>query len=107
MLKGLSAMKRIDYIKSRSLDDIADMIDKYGSFDGSPWMEWFDRNYCQKCEPVEVKLNEEAQREFDYITGDTVECSYCELEHKCKFFPDMKKEPSNRDIIKIWLEEEV
>lgn len=101
-------MKRLDYLKSKSLDEIADLIDKYGQFDGSPWMKWFDENYCKNCEPIKVKLSKKAKKEFGCGLREEVECTYCELKNKCKFFPDIEKgEPNSKDIVKMWLEEKI
>lgn len=100
-------MKRLDFLKSKPLDEIVNLIDKYGQFDGSPWMKWFNENYCEKCEPIMVKLSEEAKKEFGCGLRDEVECCYCELENKCKFFPEMDRDINSKDIIKMWLEQEI
>jgi hypothetical protein len=90
-----------------TLDELATWIDKHGDFDGAPWMKWFDKNYCDKCEPVEM-----SQVEYRKIFGcssysSTMTCSYCELHHNCKFFPELDYIPDNKDIIRMWLELEV
>ena len=88
-------MTNLDYFKSMPLDELADWLDKYGEFDGSPWSQWFDAAYCQKCESVICHYADD-EREFP--------CAWCELEHKCKFFPDMDHTPDITDIIRMWLE---
>ena len=98
-------MRRVDLIKSKSLDEFAEFLDKYGQFDGSPWIEQFNERYCNNCEPIMVEPDPDAENLFG-ISGP-IPCSYCELEHKCKFFPDMEEEPHNKDIIKMWLEENI
>lgn len=88
-------MTNKDKLSKMSLEELAEWLDKYGDFDCSPWMTWFDTNYCQKCDPEIVAVP-------TFINSEA-ECSYCELNHKCRFFPEIKEEPSNFDIIKMWL----
>lgn len=91
-------MTIFEKFKSMTIDEFADWLDKYGQFDGSPWMSWWDDKYCSKCEPIKVE-NE------TYVIP--VMCAWCELhENKCKFFPDREEMPSNKDIIKMYLEEQ-
>ena len=91
-------MTIFEKFKSMTIDEFADWLDKYGQFDGSPWMSWWDDKYCSKCEPIKVE-NE------TYVIP--VMCSWCELhKNKCKFFPDREEMPSNKDIIKMYLEEQ-
>lgn len=87
-----------DDIKSKSVDKFAEWLDKYGMFDNSPWMEWFDKKYCNKCEPVMCRYKD---------SKSEIPCSWCELENKCKFFPNLDHTPDNKDIIKMWLESEM
>jgi ATP-dependent helicase/DNAse subunit B len=35
-----------------------------------------------------------------------IECTYCELENKCRFFQELDDVPDNKEMIKMWLEEE-
>ena len=88
-------MTNKDKLSKMSLEELAEWLDKYGEFDCSPWMTWFDTNYCQKCDPEIVTV--------PAFNNSEVECSYCELNHRCRFFPEIKEEPSNFDIIKMWL----
>lgn len=91
-------MTIFDDMRSKSIDELTEWLDKYGQFDNSPWMKWFDEKYCSKCEPIMCRC-EGSEAEFP--------CSWCEVNgYKCKFFPDMDHSPDNRDIIKIWLESE-
>lgn len=32
-------------------------------------------------------------------------CSYCELNGKCKFFGHLSENPSNLEVIKMWLDQ--
>lgn len=90
-------MTKYEQLVSSSLEGLADWLDMYGQFEGSPWMTWFNNKYCENCEPIKCKYPE-GTHEFN--------CSYCESEGKCKFFLDMEETPSNRDIIELWLREE-
>lgn len=90
-------MTNYEKLTKMTLEQLANWIDKNGNFDGSPWMSWFDTNYCQKCDPEIVTV--------PAFNKSEVECSYCELNHKCRFFLEIKEEPSNLDIIKMWFEQ--
>ena len=80
------------------VNQFAEWLDKYCAFDESPWIKWFDELYCKKCESIMCHY-EDNKNEFP--------CSYCELEDKCRFFPDLDGVPDNKMIIKMWLESEV
>lgn len=84
-----------DKFKSMNIDELAEWLDKYGTFDNSPWMSWFDQKYCKRCEDIMCKY-EDGKREFL--------CSYCELNGNCKFFPNLDEVPDNKMSIKMWLE---
>lgn len=85
-------------LKNMSTEDFAEWLDKYGMFDNSPWMIWFDKQYCSNCESIMCHY-EDSTHEFP--------CSYCEWNGNCKFFPDLDESPDNKMIIKMWLESEV
>lgn len=87
-------MRIYDVFRNMSIDQLVDWLDKYGEFDGSPWMKWFGDMHCKKCEPILCHYPE-STLEFPV--------SYCELEHKCRFFPDMDHAPDNKETIKMWL----
>ena len=101
-------MTNFEKFTTSDIDALARFLDKHGAFNGSPWMKWFDENYCKKCEPIKCD-SKTAQTVLRispfYCSGVT--CAYCELEDKCKFFPDLDYIPDNEDIIKMWLELEV
>lgn len=80
-----------------STDELAEWLDLYGNFDHSPWMEWFDKKYCQDCDGIDM----------EYIDGHITECAYCEINNVCRFFPDREEAPNNVEILKIWLDEEI
>lgn len=91
-------MKVIDNIKSKNIDEFAEWIDKYGLFDGSPWMNWWNDNYCKNCE--------EEIAYVPYLKRKS-KCCWCELHGKCRFFQDMNDIPNIKDMIKMWLESEI
>lgn len=90
-------MTMFEVLKSKNIDELAEWIDKNGQFDNSPWLIWFDNTYCKNCETIMCHYaGSELMLRF----------SWCELNNKCKFFQDMDKVPSNKEIIKLWLETE-
>ena len=92
-------MTVFENMKSKNVDELAEWLDKYCMFDGSPWYAWFDRKYCKHCEPIIIEGNDEFHRDMEY--------GWCELNgDKCKFFQDMKEVPWGRQLIKMWLESE-
>lgn len=101
-------MIRLEKVRSMSIDELATFIDKYGMYDNTPWMNWWDKNYCDKCESI--KLNyEESQKILQivpFFKDSTVECAYCEVHGKCRYFPDIEETPSMKDIVKMWLSSE-
>jgi len=102
-------MTNFEKFKSMSIDELADWLDKYGQFDGSPWMEWFNDNYCKKCESIKCKFSE-ADEKLGFtplFPGKEIDCAYCELEKHCKFFTELMEVPDNKSIIEMWLNQEV
>lgn len=91
-------MTVFDNFKNKNIDELVDWLDEYGAFDNSPWTKYFDNNYCSECES-----------EYAYIEefNSERECSYCELNNKCRFFQDLDDTPDNKQIIKMWLESEI
>ena len=101
-------MTNLEKFKAMSLGELTEWLDEQGQFDDAPWTHWFDSRYCQNCEPI--KLNYEDAKEklgielfsWDLTTG----CAFCECNDHCKFFPNIKGIPSNKEIIEMWLIEE-
>lgn len=91
-------MTRFELFKQKDIDELSQWIDLHGQFDGSPWIKWFDKNYCNNCEPIPCH----------YVDSkNEILCSYCELHNKCKFLEDLLSEPpNNKQLIKMWLETE-
>lgn len=100
-------MIQFDLFKAMTLEEFAEWLDKNGQFDGSPWMTWFNSNFCNKCESIECAYSDYWKSDANFSYTGKLECSYCELEGKCKFFPEMPDTPSNKDIIIMWLKEPV
>lgn len=102
-------MTIFESIKSKNIDELAEWLDKYGTYDYAPWIEWFDKTYCQKCEAIMMPREEYARiagwSRSDYCGN--IECAYCEIHKKCRYFQDMNKVPNNIETIKMWLETEI
>ena len=90
-------MTQFENIKSKNIDEFAEWLDKYGAYDDSSWMKWWDDNYCDKCESETAYV-----QEFDKVC----ECAWCELNGKCKYFQELDDIPDSKQIIKMWLESE-
>ena len=95
------------YFKNATIESLSEFLDAHGMYDDTPWMDWWDRTYCDKCPSLKLK-SEEAQDKLGIIPflNETYECAYCEVYNKCKYFPKLEETPSMKDIIKMWLEEE-
>ena len=89
-------MRVFDNIKFKDIDEFAEWLDKKCWSDDAPWMSWFDKNYCKKCEPVSI----------DGVTSWDNDYAYCEIHKKCRFFPNLDEAPNCKQIIKLWLESE-
>lgn len=83
-----------DNLKSKNIDELAKWLDKHCYHDSAPWMIWFDKNYCKRCEGI-------PNESFPWV-----EYAYCEVHKKCKFFPEMQEAPSCEQIVRLWLESE-
>lgn len=101
-------MTRFEKFVTSSVDSLAEWIDEYGAHDESPWITWFDNKYCKNCKPVTVDKKDTLEKlGFELCYADRCECSYCELNKQCRYFPDKEESPSIVEIIKMWLESEV
>lgn len=93
-------MNNFERLKSMSVEEISQWLDKNGMWDNSPWSKWWDKKYCSKCESVEVTVEDDfGERECEF--------AWCELENKCRYFEDREEVPDCGEIIKMWLEAEV
>lgn len=91
-------MTVFEKIKSKNIDELAEWFNEYCDFDSAPWWEYWDENYCNKCEPITTGTN---------VFGYLLECASCEIIGKCKFFQDIKDIPDSKQVIKMWLESEL
>lgn len=91
-------MNNFSVFQTKNIDELADWLDKHGAYDNSIWGEWFDKNYCSKCEPVKVE-------EFEGRSWCD-EYAWCEVNGKCKHFQELDMIPSNKQVVKMWLESE-
>jgi hypothetical protein len=101
-------MTNLKHIQSMSLEDFAEWLDEHGQFDDSPWMHWFAQKYCDKCESIKCRYQDVEQLlGFDAMSSEReVECAYCEVYGKCKYFEEIDDIPNNLEIIKMWLNKE-
>lgn len=94
-------MTVFENIKSKNIDGFAEWLNEHGKQDYAPWDIWFDKLYCDKCEPI-VKHDPNYDN-----NGLEHEYCWCELhDGKCKFFQDMDEAPWGKQIVKMWLESE-
>ena len=91
-------MKRLEKLKSMNIDELVDWLDKNIDFGVIPWIEQFDKNFCNNCESIKCHYED---------SGHDVVCSWCELHDKCRYFPDLDKIPDMKMMIRMWLETEV
>lgn len=91
-------MTNFELFKNMSLCEFTEWLDSFSIHDNAPWVEYFCENYCNKCEP-----------EIAYIPyfNREMECAWCEMHGKCRFFEDMEDTPNTKEIIKMWLESEI
>lgn len=100
-------MKIYDKFTTSTPEALAKWIASFGNHDDSPWMNWFDKTYCQKCESeIVTKEESEAKLGFQFLYLNKTECSYCEVYKECRFFPN-RLTPDIEEIIKMWLDQEV
>ena len=50
-------MTNIEKLHAMSLDEFSLWLDENGLFDNSPWMNWFDKEYCQNCEAEKIMMS--------------------------------------------------
>ena len=93
-------MTVFEKIKAMDIDEFAQWFDKHCANDTDQCIDWWNKTYCENCEPEIVKcINPDT-----YITD--MECAWCELHDKCKFFQNIDGMPDSLQITKLWLESE-
>lgn len=90
-------MNNFERLQSMSIEELAKWLDKYVSYDDSPWCTWFDQKYCKNCDDIVCKSPDDSRK---YI------CAYCEIYGNCRFFPDFSEVPDGKETVKLWLESE-
>ena len=98
-------MTNFEKIKSLSIEEFAGWIDSTLPFSGNePWNKWFNEEYCKKCEPETVLGN---GLYYPWGTHETeIECSFCEINGYCRFFPYYNSPLDTKDVITMWLNKE-
>lgn len=94
-----------EYIKAMSLEELANWLDKTGQLDSLPWIKWFTGKYCSNCESIKCKYADIEPCLSSFCNSNELDCAYCELEKKCRFFLELADIPDNLEIIKMWLNE--
>jgi hypothetical protein len=90
-------MTVFDNFKTKNIDELAEWLSEYGMQDFAPWDNWFDSEYCSKCDTI-IKTDGIYKTEY----------TWCEANcNKCRFFQDMNEVPWGKQIVKMWLESEV
>ena len=96
-----------DKFTTSTKEALAKWITEFANHDDSPWMNWFNKKYCQKCKSEIVTREDSLDKlGFELIFVNSVECSYCEVYNECRYFPN-KPNPTIEEIIKMWLDQEV
>lgn len=90
-------MTVFENIKQMNMDTLIDCLDKLHFPEYAPWMQWYNKTYCQNCDTVTANVQ--------YLMK-TCECAWCEIHGKCKFFPKLDDGPDRKQMIKLWLESE-
>lgn len=101
-------MNNFEKIKNMSFEDFCKWLDEHRMID-APWMDWWSKNYCDKCESIIVKAKDaEALLGITpFFNKEQYECTYCEInDGKCRFFPNQEA-PNMKTIMRMWLEAKV
>ena len=101
-------MNNFEHLKAMTVEELAMWLDENGMFDDSPWNDWFNKKFCEKCESIELEYEDSKTiLGIEPLSLDlTSECAYCECHDHCRFFPEIKDIPDNRKVIEMWLTEE-
>ena len=86
-------MTNFEKLKSMNEEEMSEFLDSIISVDDNPWIDWFNKKYCENCETIEVN-------HYAHIN-----CSYCEVNGNCKYFQDKDDIPNNKEMIELWLKE--
>ncbi len=95
-------MTQFEKFMAFDIDQLADWLNRYGNFDDSLWMQWWNSTYCKNCESLEVDY-EDLDMQCYFGSQRKAKCAYCEIHPNCKYFPNLLDIPDNKEIIKMWL----
>lgn len=91
-------MTNLQWIRTCSAEQLGEWLDTVSErFDDVPWLKWWNTTYCENCPAVAARYSEE-QKYLDF--------AYCELNHHCKFFPEIADTPPTTFMLKLWLQQE-
>ena len=90
-------MTVFEKIRSMDIDEFAEFLDDNWTHDNDPTIEWWNQKYCNNCDPI---------RDWAECFKTEVDFAWCELNGKCKYFPDLDEVPDSKQMIKMWLESE-
>ena len=88
-------MTNLERIKSMNVDELSNWLNLWDTWEGSPWENWWNENYCSKCKSVMVQVKDSDLK---------IPCGWCEVNGKCKYFQELDDIPSIKQITKMWLE---
>lgn len=91
-------MKVINMFEHMSIEEFVNWLDENVYLEYSPWLKWWDENYCKNCDSV-CAASPNGYGEAEY--------GYCELYGNCRYFQHMPNVPNDKQIIKMWLESEI
>lgn len=93
-------MNKYEKFKTLDIDTLAKWLDANMIFDTAPHNLWFDKKFCSNCESVKFRYSDGES------TSRDIECTYCEINGHCRFFPELETTPDSLFILKMWLEQE-
>lgn len=100
-------MTNLEYLQTLSIEAFAEWLTENCQHDEAPWAEWFDTNYCKKCEPITCKIEKTNIGLEPLYPEQKEDFAYCELENKCRFCPNSTGIPDIKTTIKMWLKGEI
>ena len=87
-------MTNFEQFKNMNMNELARWIDENVMVECAPHNIWFDKKYCSKCDPIVIVHND----------GYEMEYAYCEMNDKCRFFPEHNILSDTENVVKLWLE---
>ena len=87
-----------EQIKNMDLDELAVWIRDNWLRDNDLVLDWWDKMYCQKCEPEKIT--------FPNIDHEYEVC-WCEKHGKCRYFKEFTEVPEDLQKVKLWLQSQI